>query len=66
VHFDHLPSPDIRGADVLAFQRLWNRNVPGDIIDENGSYDPATATRVARAPAEGFATGAICAAARLP
>jgi len=22
VHFDHLSSPDIRGKDVLAFQRL--------------------------------------------
>jgi hypothetical protein len=66
VHFDHLPSLDIRGADVLAFQRLWNRNVPGDILDENGDYDAATAARVARAPAEGFATGAICTAARQP
>jgi hypothetical protein len=63
VHFDHLPSPDILGADVLAFQRLWNRNAPGDLIDENGSYDPATVARVARAPAEGFATGAICTSA---
>src|SRR5262249_45948218 len=23
VHFDHLDSPDLRGSDVLAFQRLW-------------------------------------------
>jgi hypothetical protein len=61
VHFDHLASPDARGADVLAFQRLWNRNAPSDAIDEDGSYGPATAARVKRAPAEGFGLGASCA-----
>lgn len=54
VHFDHLGSPDIRGADVLAFQRLWNRNAPDDPIDEDGDYGPATEARVMQAPAEGF------------
>ena len=58
VHFDHLASPDLLGYDVLAFQRLWNRNHPGDLIDEDGLYGPQTADRLARAPAEGFATGA--------
>lgn len=62
VHFDHLESPDIRGADVLAFQRLWNRNAPGDRITEDGSYGPMTEARVKRAPAEGFGIGALCAA----
>ena len=61
VHFDHLSSPDIRGADVLAFQRLWNRNAPDDPVVEDGSYGPATEERVRRAPAEGFGIGAICA-----
>lgn len=61
VHFDHLDSPDIRGADVLAFQRLWNRNAPDDQIAEDGSYGPMTAERVKRAPAEGFGIGASCA-----
>ncbi len=60
VHFDHLESPDIRGADVLAFQRLWNRNAPDDQIAEDGDYGPSTAMRVARAPAEGFGVGALC------
>jgi hypothetical protein len=60
VHFDHLSSPDIRGADVLAFQRLWNRNHPGDVIDEDGEYGPMTASKIASAPAEGFAIGATC------
>ena len=62
VHFDHLATPDIRGADVLAFQRLWNRNAPDDQITEDGSYGPMTAARIARAPAEGFGLGALCAA----
>jgi hypothetical protein len=61
VHFDHLGSPDIRGADVLAFQRLWNRNAPDDQIAEDGSYGPMTEARLERAPAEGFGIGALCA-----
>ncbi len=60
VHFDHLASPDIRGADVLAFQRLWNKNAPDDPIAEDGDYGPATEERVKRAPAEGFGIGASC------
>jgi hypothetical protein len=58
VHFDHLASPDLRGLDVHAFQRLWNRNHPGDRIAEDGAYGPQTAARLARAPAGGFAVGA--------
>lgn len=60
VHFDHVASPDIRGADVLAFQRLWNRNAPDDPIAEDGSYGAMTEERLRRAPAEGFGIGAIC------
>lgn len=62
VHFDHTSSPDIRGADVLAFQRLWNRNAPDDPIAEDGNYGPATEARVKVAPAEGFGIGASCSA----
>jgi hypothetical protein len=65
VHFDYLAAEDIRGADVLAFQRLWNRNAPGDPIAEDGEYGPTTAERVQRAPAEGFGIGASCEAARI-
>jgi hypothetical protein len=60
VHFDHLASVDARGADVLAFQRLWNRNVPDDAIEEDGEYGPITRDRVRRSPAEGFPIGAPC------
>ena len=58
VHFDHTSSPDLRGYDVLAFQRLWNRNHPDDQIDEDGLYGPQTEDRLTRSPAEGFAIGA--------
>jgi hypothetical protein len=60
VHFDHTSSPDIRGEDVLAFQRLWNRNNPNDRIDEDGMYGSDTEARLRVAPATGFARGASC------
>ncbi len=61
VHFDHAMSPDIRGTDVAAFQRLWNRNNPGDAIAEDGQWGPQTEARLVVAPAEGFARGPMCA-----
>ncbi|MEO8698971.1 MAG: NBR1-Ig-like domain-containing protein [Kofleriaceae bacterium] len=60
VHFDHLASPDIRGRDILAFQRLWNRNHPADAIADDGAFGPQTEARLRQAPAEGFAIGPTC------
>ncbi len=60
VHFDHLASADLRGSDVLAFQRLWNRNNPNDPIAEDGAYGPQTGARIARSPSGGFAKGPTC------
>jgi hypothetical protein len=60
VHFDHTQSPDNRGQDVKAFQRLWNRNHPGDKISVDGVYGPQTAARLKKTPATGFAKGAQC------
>jgi hypothetical protein len=65
VHFDHLMSADLSGTDVLAFQRLWNRNYPDDPISEDGDWGPMTEAAVKAAPAEGFAVGPMCAGARL-
>lgn len=62
VHFDYQGGSDIRALSTLAFQRLWNRNHPEDRIAEDGSYGPATEARLARAPGEGFPTGASCGA----
>ncbi len=63
VHFDNTRSPDNRGKDVRAFQRLWNRNHPGDKISVDGVYGPQTAARLKRAPATGFRKGAQCGSA---
>lgn len=62
VHFDYRGSGavDIRPLAVKAFQRLWNRNHPGDRIAEDGAWGPATASRMDRAPAGGFAIGPQC------
>jgi hypothetical protein len=60
VHFDHFGSPDNRGKDVRAFQRLWNRNHPEDKIAVDGVYGAQTAARLRRAPAKGFKKGASC------
>ena len=61
VHFEHRASPDMRGLDVHAFQRLWNRNNPNDQINEDGDYGATTASRIRQAPAAGFAIGPECA-----
>jgi uncharacterized protein (TIGR03382 family) len=60
VHFDHTASPDGRGQDVRAFQVLWNRNHPNDVIGEDGAYGPQTEARLRQAPSTGFAIGPTC------
>lgn len=62
VHFDfrgHRAARLPRLA-VQAFQRLWNRNHPDDRLRVNGRWDAATAARMDRAPAAGFAAGPSC------
>ncbi len=61
VHFDHLQSPDLRGTDVLAFQRLWNRNHPEDPIAVDGQWGPETEARLVVSPDDGFPQGPACA-----
>ena len=60
VHFDHTSSPDNRGQDTKAFQVLWNRNHPADMIAEDGAYGPQTEARLKQSPATGFAIGPTC------
>lgn len=66
-HFDYVGSGAVsyKGLDVKAFQRLWNRNNPGDKIDTDGVWGPQTEARMKKAPAGGFATGATCGSAIL-
>jgi hypothetical protein len=67
VHFDFKPAVPARGSmtDVLAFQRLWNRNHPADRLREDGLYSPATEDKLKEAPPGGFAIGAVCKKAAL-
>lgn len=68
VHFDYKgrTSAGRGGTDVLAFQKLWNRNHPTDKIAEDGRYSPATEQRLKQAPAEGFKLGPSCAKPSAP
>ncbi len=49
--------PDLRRESVRAFQRLWNRNHPDDLLEEDGIFGPITESKIAVTPAEGFAFG---------
>ena len=64
VHFDYrgAGAVDIRPLAVKAFQRLWNRNHPEDTIAEDGVWGSASAARMDRSPANGFAVGPQCGA----
>ncbi|MBK9263785.1 MAG: D-alanyl-D-alanine carboxypeptidase family protein [Polyangiaceae bacterium] len=66
-HFDYVGAGAVshKGLDVKAFQRLWNRNNPGDKIAADGIWGPQTEARMKKAPAGGFATGATCGSAIL-
>jgi len=62
VHFDYKgrSSAGRGGTDVLAFQKLWNKNHPTDKIAEDGRYSPATEQRLKQSPADGFKLGPSC------
>lgn len=65
VHFDYKGGAANRtpgiATDVLAFQKLWNRNHPNDKINEDGRYSPAVEQRLRQAPPDGFEIGPSCA-----
>lgn len=62
VHFDYTGKGAVsyKGVDVEAFQRLWNRNHPEDLIDADGVWGPQTEARMKKAPPDGFEKGADC------
>ena len=51
-------SAALQSLSVLAFQRLWNRNYPEDLLDEDGVYGATTKTALGNSPVEGFPAGA--------
>ena len=64
VHFDYRAGGiDLRYQSVLAFQRLWNRNVPGERIAEDGAWGPTTESKAKQAPSAGFSIGSACGSA---
>lgn len=66
VHFDYKGSGSPRTAiDVLAFQTLWNRNHPTDVIAADGHYNSATEERLKKAPPDGFPNGPACSKANV-
>jgi hypothetical protein len=65
VHYE-ASGPDLRTLSVLAFQRLWNKNHPGDLILEDGIVGTQTLSRLARAPAGGFEVGRVCGVVETP
>jgi hypothetical protein len=62
VHFDYkgAGAGSGNGIDVLAFQKLWNRNHPADKLNEDGRYSPAVEQRLKQAPPDGFRIGPSC------
>jgi hypothetical protein len=68
VHFDYQGSGagHHEGLDILAFQRLWNRNHPEDRIAETSHYDDATEAHLRKSPAAGFPIGPQCSGASHP
>ena len=62
VHFDYTGAGavDEKGTDVLAFQVLWNKHHPEDLIGEDGVYGPQTEARLKASPAEGFSGEVTC------
>jgi D-alanyl-D-alanine carboxypeptidase/Putative peptidoglycan binding domain len=50
---------DIGDIGVKAFQRLWNKYNPNDLITVDGDFGLQTAARMNRSPAEGFPTARL-------
>lgn len=69
VHFDYRgggANPSSSHTDVLAFQKLWNRNHPTDKITEDGKYSTAVEQRLKQSPPDGFQLGPSCGAPSKP
>lgn len=48
-------SKELQRLSVLAFQVLWNKNNPNDLLDVDGVYGARTKARLGDSPVEGFA-----------
>lgn len=60
-HFDfERADVDMRTLSVRAFQKLWNRHHPRDLLVEDGNYGPQTEMRLLQSPADGFRGNVSC------
>ncbi len=50
---------DIKQLGVKAFQSLWNKHNPNDLLVVDGGYGPNTASRLGKSPANGFGMAAV-------
>ena len=69
VHFDYKGAPTTppgTATDVLAFQKLWNRNHQNDKLTEDGRYSTAVEQRLKQSPPDGFALGPSCSKSAAP
>ena len=59
VHFDYRGGGTVAlaGLSVQAFQRLWNRNHPEELLAVDGDFGPQTEARLRRSPTDGFDIG---------
>ncbi|MEG4857328.1 peptidoglycan-binding protein [Microcoleus sp. K1-B6] len=55
-HFDYQGDGtiDLRSQSILAFQQLWNKNHPNEMISEDGGFGPQTEGALNSSPAPGF------------
>jgi hypothetical protein len=55
VHFEFgAGAREFARQNLVAFQRLWNKNNPTKKISEDGIYGPATANAFNNAPCNGW------------
>jgi hypothetical protein len=55
VHFEYgAGTQEFARKNLLAFQRLWNRNNPNQIISEDGVFGPETAAAFEKSPCDGW------------
>ncbi|HEY9695952.1 MAG TPA: peptidoglycan-binding protein [Trichocoleus sp.] len=62
VHFTYMGGgvrDDIGKIGLKAFQILWNKNNPTDLIEVDGRFGTETAKRLDQSPAEGFGTARL-------
>lgn len=62
VHFTYMGNgvrDDIGQIGLQAFQILWNKHHPTDLIETDGLFGPQTAKRLDLSPAEGFGTARL-------